>query len=377
MSNEARLAPPLLGLFRALVASGVAVGVRDYLDGLRALQLGFGQPDRQSLRRLAQTLWARSEVEQRLIARWFDGVALPVAALLAGIDEALDAAMPQERETRGAAGPDPAKPGIVADQPPLPLSDTQSPLASAELAERARLSFASAREGGGLPVPRLPAQPLIGEDYVLHPHTLISPREMAVLWRRYRRSTRHGPRTELDIAASIHERSRRSVLAQPVCRPRRSNSARLLVLADVSPSMDPWRPFIATLGDSLRFGRLASAELRYFGNLPRKQLYATPDLADGEASDEVLRRHAGAGLLVVSDAGSARGFLNRRRGVQTADFLAEASRYFPAMVWLNPMPRSRWSGTTAALVEAARNITMLPLDASQLQRGIDILRGNK
>ena len=376
MSDEPRLPPLLLGLFRELVANGVKVGVRDYLDGVRALQQGFGQPDRQNLRRLAQTLWARSEVEQRLIARWFDGVPLPDAALLAGVDEALDLAVPERREPaprarRVADGPD-----LAIDKLP-PQDDIPAPAASSEAAARALLSFASAREGGGLPVPRLLVQPLIGEDYVLHPRALISPREMAVLWRRYRRGTRHGPRTELDIAASIRERSRRGLLQQPVCRARRSNSARLLVLADASPSMDPWRPFVASLGDSLRFGRLASAELRYFANLPRRQLYATPELSQGEPSDELLRRHAGASLLVISDAGSARGYLNRRRGVQTAEFLVEASRHFAGIVWFNPMPRGRWSGTTAALIEAAPQITMLPLDATHLQRGIDILRGNK
>jgi uncharacterized protein with von Willebrand factor type A (vWA) domain len=143
---------------------------------------------------------------------------------------------------------------------------------------------------------------------------------------------------------------------QPVCRPRRANSARLLVLADASASMDPWRPFLATLADSLRLGRLASAELRYFSNLPRRQLFADADLSDPQPRDEVLRRHAGAGLLVVSDAGSARGYLNRRRALQTAAFLAEAASVFPAIVWLNPMPRTRWAGTTAALVAAGSNV---------------------
>ncbi|HRD93220.1 MAG TPA: hypothetical protein PK201_08835, partial [Accumulibacter sp.] len=76
----------------------------------------------------------------------------------------------------------------------------------------------------------LSAEPVIGEDYVLHPQTLVSLRDMAVLWRRYRRSTRRGPPSELDLAATIRERCQRGLLQQPVCRPRRRNSARLLVL---------------------------------------------------------------------------------------------------------------------------------------------------
>ena len=52
MSDTARLPPLLLGLFRELLANGVPLGVRDYLDALRALQLGFGQDGRQALRDL-------------------------------------------------------------------------------------------------------------------------------------------------------------------------------------------------------------------------------------------------------------------------------------------------------------------------------------
>ena len=389
MSDDVRLPPLLLGLFRELVANGVPLGVRDYLDGIRALRLGFGHGDRHALRDLAQALWVRSDEERRLVARWF--AILPVAeqALLDQIDAALAEALPADADD-SASGPQQRRALAAGESggsavPRSPAGSRAAGVANAEgdpnadAASRAlaRLSFASTREGSGLPVPRLPAEPQIGEDYVLHPHTLFSSRELAVLWRRFRRSSRRGPRSELDLAATIRERCQRGLLQQPVCRPRRRNSARLLVLADASASMDPWRPFLTTLAESLPFARLASAELRYFSNLPRKQLFATAELENPESRAEILRRHAGAGLLVVSDAGCARGYLNRRRAVQTATFLAEAAPLFPGAVWLNPMPRSRWPGTTAALVAAASAVPMLPLDAANLLRAIDILRGNK
>lgn len=371
------LPPLLLGLFRELKANGVPVGVRDYLDGIEALRLGFGQDGRTALRDLAIALWGRSDEERRLIARWFDLLPAPDDALAAAIDDQLDrldTTAPEPTGTPAApATRPPAQPGSTATPGPAPGLSVE---ATATQAERARVSFAAAREGSGLPIPRLASAPAIDEDYVLTPQPLISPRDMAVLWRRYRRSTRHGPRTEMDLAATLRERCRRGLLCRPVCRPRRSNSARLLILADASPSMDPWRPFLATLAESLPLGRLARAEVRYFSNQPRRQLYATPALTEPEAREDVLRRHAGAALLVVSDAGSARGALNRRRALQTAAFLDEARRLFPAAVWLNPMPRRRWAGTTASLI-ADGPVPMLPVDAPHLLRAIDILRGNK
>ncbi|MCK6394581.1 VWA domain-containing protein [Zoogloea sp.] len=372
------LPPLLLGLFRELKAHGVPVGVRDYLDGVEALRLGFGQGDRAALRELASALWGRSDEERRLIARWFDVLPAPEAAQIAGIDEALDTldARADEPAVAPATPARPSAPTPAGSQAGPTGMPGPSPDTTSTEAARARVSFAAAREGSGLPVPRLASAPPIGEDYVLDPQPLISPRDLAVLWRRYRRSTRHGPRTEMDLAATLRERCRRGLLCRPVCRPRRSNSARLLILADASPSMDPWRPFLATLAASLPLGRLARAELRYFSNQPRRQLYATPDLDQPEDRNEVLRRHAGAALLVVSDAGSARGALNRRRALQTTDFLDEARRLFPAAVWLNPMPRRRWAGTTAGLI-ATGPVPMLPVDAPHLLRAIDILRGNK
>lgn len=388
MTRSPALPPLLHGLFRELVAQGVPIGTRDYLDGLRALAAGYGssadgQGERQALARLAQILWARSDEEHRLIARWFARVPATPANLLAAVDATLAGLDAEGTDT----------PGTATTAAPSPLAGTASPAASPggetrdspataapgddPAAPRARISFSSVQEGTGLPVPRLSLDPVLGEAYVLHPQALIPPRTLAVLWRRYRRGTRGGPRTELDIDATVEERCRRGLLLRPACRPRRSNAARLLILADTSPSMDPWRPFLASLAESLPFGHLARAEMGYFSNLPRRQLYARPELRDPQPLGDALRHFNGAGLLIVSDAGSARGYLNRRRANQTADLLDELLTHCPAIVWLNPMPRARWAGTTAEHIAANARVPMLPLDATHLLRAIDILRGNK
>ncbi len=369
--NMAAAPLPLLGLFQALRAQGLPLGTRDYLDALRALEAGFGA-DRDGLRRLAQQLWARSDEERRTVALWFEATAAQaaplaqaVAALLAppGADEAAGADTWARRQT--------ARRGRAAAPEPVPEE------APAEPSPQGQGSFAARRDDGGVPLPVLRSGLDFAEDYVLQPAVSPGIRELAVLWRRYRRGTRRGPRTELDLPASIRARCRFGMLAEPVLRARRSNSARLLVLADASPSMEPWLPWLQALEDSLQFARFASAEMRYFSNLPRRELFGAPSQARPEPAEQLLRRHAGAALLVVSDAGSARGFLNRRRALQTLAFLDEAGHRFGACLWINPMPRERWAGSTAALVARSPVATMLPLGAQQLLRGIDILRGNK
>lgn len=363
MSTAPSLQPLLLGLFRELVANQVPLGVRDYLDGVRALQFGFGQRDRHCLCNLAQALWARSDEERRLIARYLSAIPLPPAELIAALE-----VQTQVNDSDSPKG----SPSGRSD-----MSFAGTAAGSPQPRARARVSFSGAREGDGLPLPRLTAEPVIAENYILHPHVLISPRNLAVLWRRFRRTTRRGPRTELDITSTIRERCRWGLLQQPVYRPLRSNCVRLLILADTSPSMIPWLPFVAGLDESLQLGLFANAEVLYFSNLPRKQLYATPELTDPQPRDEVLQRFIGGSLLVISDAGSARGYLNRRRVVQTGNFLAEAARLFRSVVWLNPMPRPRWAGTTAGLLAGSPFCSTVPLDTFYLPRVIDILRGNK
>lgn len=378
--NDLDRFPPLLGLFRELLANGAPIGVRDYLDGLRALQLGFGQNSPDRLLKLALALWSRSDEEHRLISRYFGSFPELPNELIQGVEEMLleNLDEPKVRDRQGS------KRVSSIDGVDSPLSRLKQPIkgtaeesASRDELPRALVSFSNAQRNGGLPLPNLVADPNIGEEYVLKPQTQFRPRDLAVLWRRYRRSTRQGLRTELDLAATIHERCRQGYLSQPVCRSRRTNSARLLVLADVSASMDPWQSFVEMLPDSLILGRLASAEVYYFSNLPRNQLFAAHSLKEPVLRDEVLRQNTGAGVLMISDAGSARGYLNRRRALQTSKFLAELAGKCPAIVWLNPMPRARWAGTTAGLIASSPAVTMLPLNAPQLMHAIDILRGNR
>ena len=126
------LPPLLLGLFRELKANGVPVGVRDYLDGIEALRLGFGQDDRAALRDLAIALWSRSDEERRVINRWFDVLPAPDDALAAAIDDQLDRLDTTAPEHTGAptapASRPPAQPG--AGTTPAPANPALPPPAA-------------------------------------------------------------------------------------------------------------------------------------------------------------------------------------------------------------------------------------------------------
>lgn len=368
MSADAPLL--LYGVFRQLIHNRVPLGVPDYLDVLRALkwQMHSDNPtrfdSRDDLRRLCQRLWARSPDEIRLIDRIFDQIPSPTKG-------ELDYFAPL---ACGAADLIGRSNNLTQNSPEL--SSAEPSASDAFVRPEMNVAFESVSNSGGISL-RHPTLPMVSETFVTQPQTVISARALAVLWRRYRRMVRSGPRTELDLEATTAERIRSGVLDRPVMRRQLANSARLLILADASPSMEAWRPFLDELIMSMTLSKLTSVRLLFFANVPRRSLFTTPALTDAIPAGITYERFAGAGLLVISDAGAARGFLNRSRVTQTRRFLAEANQRTRAIVWINPMPQSRWTGTSAQAVAAWPRAVFLPLDHSSLMRAVDILRGAK
>jgi uncharacterized protein with von Willebrand factor type A (vWA) domain len=368
----------LYGVFRRLLERRVPLGVSDYLDALRLLERQVAHGDitevarRASLRRVCEVLWARSPEEVRLIDRALDEIAPPQPEDVQWLTNLLDDA----REAPAVARPSGQR--VASTQTTLdPVTVQASGTTTAVAAPSVAVSFESVKGAGGVPLP-YPVLPAGAPGtFVLQPQTVIAARALAVLWRRYRRMSRAGARTELDVEATIAEWTRRGVIDRPALRARRVNRARLLILADASPSMAPWRPFLDAVAQSVRLSRLQSAEMFYFANVPRRSLFATADLGGATPADKVYSRFAGASLLVFSDAGAARGFLTRMRVAQTHTFLADANRRMQSVVWVNPMPRDRWDKTTAAALAASSGVTFLPLDQTSMIRAVDVLRGIK
>jgi uncharacterized protein with von Willebrand factor type A (vWA) domain len=355
----------LYGIFSELLAAGMQLGIADYLEALRAVRMdldgaipGGGALSRERLRRICHLLWARRPDEHRLIDAVFRAVRPPSAGQVRTLEEAM---------------------GSIIGSSAVPEQPGGEPVTARAASEsnqslRARVSFEPSHGSGGIPLPRL--APVNGvQPFILQPQTVVSERILEVLWRRFRRLTRTGAKTELDVEGTIAERCRTGVLASPIMRARRTNRARLLLLLDDSPSMAPWQGFAGAVARSLTLSRLDRPGLFYFHNTPKGTFYRSPARAGAVSSADIVAEYANASMLVVSDAGAARGFLNHRRARETQAFLTEAKTRTRASVWLNPLPRSRWPGTTAERLARWGTASFLPLDVASLIRAVDILRG--
>lgn len=343
-----------LDLFARLRGSGFNIGVGELLALHRAVEGGWGADDPDALARVARLIWCNSRQEQAefdlqwqaLTAYWAEHHAPP----------------PPKPEL-----PTPAPaPERERAEPPTPYSPPESRIQPERHAELAALPVRA---------PFIPA-PVTGEESI-QSYWPLSRRAMVYAWRYLRRPVADGPADVLDVAATVTVTARQGFYLSPVFRRRLRNHARLLLLVDQGGSMTPFHRFTRDLIETAQQeSALAAVEVFYFHNVFEERLYRDPQRTVAEPLDVALAGcDAETSVLIVSDAGAARGRRNRARIRLTALALAELKSRTPLLAWLNPMPSERWRGASAEII--AGLAPMYPMDADGLSAAIDQLRGQE
>ena len=237
-----------------------------------------------------------------------------------------------------------------------------------QVAEVMRQSMNAGHDGA---VQAVVAQQVFARDYLP-----LKQRQMKQCWRYLRLPCREGPSTELDVEATIERMGRQGGLFSPIMVPRRVNRMELLLLLDREGSMVPFHGVSSRLATTaIDAGRLGKSGAYYFRNYPGKQLYLDQHRIQAEATEAVLERCSPRWtvVMIVSDGGAVRGGFNSRRARRSKDFLARLQPVTRAIVWLNPMPKERWAGTTAE--EIAHWVPMVEMSREGMQGAINVLRG--
>ena len=144
---------------------------------------------------------------------------------------------------------------------------------------------------------------------------------------------------------------------------------------DERGSMVPFRRVTQALLDSARQSGFARASLLFFHDVPGEHLFHDPWLNAHESTVRVLQSFIDAGVLVISDAGSARGNFEQSRVEQTNKFIQLVRRYTQNIAWLNPTPVERWSGNSAAAIRQECAVPMFELNRLGLDAAVNIMRG--
>jgi hypothetical protein len=348
--------PILMTLFLRLRRGSSRLGVGELLAAVGAVEGGWGSGSPDELEEVLRLLWCHSRAEASEFASvWEDAVADPASGISpADRSRPLTPRPPQEEPPThddGTPGSGSSS-GTATDRPASPPGDwTALPVLA--------------------PESRSPGDEATG----LYADWPISRRFMAYAWRQLRRPALDGPEDVLDVQATVARASRLGFFLAPVYRRREHNHAHLVLLLDQDGSMVPFHRFGRDLVETARYeSTLQQVDVLYFHNVPAESVWSDPHLTDLMPWDRVAAQCSGdSGVLIVSDAGAARGHRRLDRIRATTGFLSQVRRQTALVAWLNPMPGNRWPGTSAQII--AGLVPMFPMDPDGLVQAIDVLRG--
>lgn len=235
------------------------------------------------------------------------------------------------------------------------------------------------------PEPKLESLPIrapftlteMEDNATLQAYYPLSRRSMIYGWRYLRLPVADGQLDVLDIKATIEKATHQGFYLAPVYRRRERNQAHLLLLVDQNGSMTPFHRFSSNFVETARYESSLQTEnvnVFYFQNVPVNSVYKDIYLTEPIALNKVLATcdHK-TSILIVSDAGAARGYRTLNRIRATTSFLFKLQRHTSLIAWLNPMPQERWFGSSAEII--ANLIPMYQMDNNGLSNAIDIVRG--
>lgn len=341
--------------FRRLRRSGFELGVSELLAALKLVDDGFeGVENPAVLKGILNVLWCSSFVEQSKLEAIWDTVLV--------FTETEDKVDPVINEYDDYS----------FDDLPKPLEPPPSTKPESNVPEPAPTQIGL----GTLPL-KAPFVPLeLNEPHLgFNAYSPVSRRDMVYMWRYLRRPLANGPLDVLDVPATVAQYARQGFYLSPVYRRRLINHAHLMLFVDQGGSMMPFHRITRELVETaVHASDITRTDVYYFQNVPGEYVYT-----DSKRTQAISLNHALAScyndtsVMIISDAGAARGYRNRERNRQTTRFLNTIKRHTSLVAWLNPMPKKRWLGSSAQII--ARKTQMFQLDRTNFDYAIDMVRG--
>lgn len=349
----------LFNIFQMLRQQRVPLGLADYVLALKAVSDLTDTEQVEDVRSLCRLFWAKSSADQLLFDDTFT------------IESHKYLEIAEQEETQNALSSDtqaslPEQP--ASSNTTLPTSEKSTLQRPPPIVPQARSQSISEAQPKGLLNKG-------NHTYHLTPRPPMDKRDMAGIWRKLRYLQQEDSSEDVDVSATTRSLEQTGFLLRPVLKNRRKNQAKLVILLDQGGSMEPFTLFIGALLESiLRSGSLRQVDIFYFHDIPEHYLYKQPTLWGSTALESVLLEYCqNTSVLLVSDAGAARGHYDSIRLKATKEFLAQLNQCTYLSAWLNPVPKARWLGNTAGHI--AQLLPMFPLDWEGLNDIVNILRG--
>tara|TARA_R110002072_G_scaffold3830_4_gene27291 strand:+ start:43003 stop:44409 length:1407 start_codon:yes stop_codon:yes gene_type:complete len=203
-------------------------------------------------------------------------------------------------------------------------------------------------------------------------------RNLKMALRRIRKFARTGAELELDLPNTIRGTARNGGLLDIVEVPEKHNSIKVLLFLDVGGTMDDHIELCAQLFSAARY-EFKFLESYYFHNFIYESIWLDNNRrteAKTNTWDVIRKFGSDYKIIFVGDANMARHEIAERGG-SVEHFNGEAGQVwmqriqdqFRKIVWLNPVPESRWQDSyTAVMIKRMLEDQMYPLSVEGIER---------
>lgn len=393
MTNRPDIRLPLYDFFDALRKNGFSLGIAEYYVLLKALSLGYGidrrtgQLDKDITLKLCKTLWLKPNQSKFIFKQLFEQHLVPLEKQTSNLNTLNESDIEEQtNHNLPNTAPEPKKninQSSNADHPSNNQSDIEPtkeihllddfPLVKFVLGDSSGESFKMHDE------PSSKTRKFFFADYYFD----LTKRQMQQVCRFLPVKQPSNNTDEIDVEASVEQFAKNGLLIQPVFKSRKRITNQILLFIDYGGSMLAFDiladTFAEAMNDTFNKQKDEAKELinrYYFYNVPGEYCYTNKSFTNYQKTKSIVQNlHSKfTSVIIISDAGAARGSNSDGRFRATLRFVLQLKKATSRIVWLNPMPEHRWENTTAKRIE--RFVKMYSLDTQgNLQKAINLLRG--
>jgi uncharacterized protein with von Willebrand factor type A (vWA) domain len=358
---------PLLPLFKKLQQAGFCLGINDYNLFLEVClnQTEIIDFDLQSLKYICQTLWVKSREQQDI----FDNIWSESLIIIQNRQRVKPILVSKpESSPPDPVIKNPIKPPLLEEYTGEYWDFSRPKIETKTIeTETENLKIGTAFSLGKPKIWTCFQSAKLEDEYIP-----VNSQQMQQGWYQICQLREDFSRLELDIKATIEETKNKGRFFQPILKPRLKKHHHLMLIIDQKGSMLPFKVLSdSLLRSALQTGCLIPANCYYFSNLPYGELFADPDFNDGIDLGKVSQNWQvdQTVIFIISDGGAGRNKLTPQRVRETKQLLQQWQKQVKNIIWLNPLPKSRWWGNSAG--EIAKFIDMFPLDRQGFQAAIN------
>ncbi len=209
----------------------------------------------------------------------------------------------------------------------------------------------------------------------------ISRRQVSLYWNYLPQKTKNGTTDIININKTVENTAKHGFTSELFYHKQHEIINSAILLTDHKYSMIAFDQLSDLLEETLhnsfliKGGNKSRMDRYFFYNIPHDVVFKNREHTKIETVKNFLSKYKNKSsiIIIVSDAGAARGNNSNKRVRITMRFLYKLSTINKNVVWLNPMPKERWRNTSAERI--SRFVPMFNVEINNFKKIVSALKG--